>query len=118
MSDDPDHWAQVNGEDYAYKMHIAHKARELLATTDLAELRRRNDVSDVLEQYGTWAVTTFGVECLIDHYPIDKEGLSDPDWLEHMAKKTWVLLDDFHAALEAGRQRYAGLLRARRHRRS
>jgi hypothetical protein len=116
MSDDLDFWARTNAEEYAYKVHLQHEARDLLARVPLDELRRRYDVADVLQQFGTWAVTTFGVECLTDSYPIDKTRLSEPDWLEHMSEKTWVLLDDFNAALSAGRQRYHDLARRRPHR--
>jgi len=36
--------------------------------------------------FGTWAVTTYGLECLVTEYSIDKKRLSE-GWIEHMSGK-------------------------------
>lgn len=52
----------------------------------------------VRRQFGTWAVTDYGLECLADEYAIEKKRLRENDWLDHMAGKTWVDMRDFLAA--------------------
>lgn len=50
----------------------------------------------------TWAVTDYGLECLITYYPIPSERLAEErggmaDWLLHLAEKEWAAeeFDDF-----------------------
>ncbi len=57
----------------------------------------------ILQQYGTWAVTDYGVECLEHYYPIEKKRLHDDSWTLHMAEKNWVDMYDFLRAFYAGR---------------
>lgn len=67
---------------------------------------RRLDVSPILDQFRSWAVTTYGVECLAEYYPIPKQDLHDPEWPLHMAAKGWVQMYDFLEALQPGQHRY------------
>ncbi len=76
----------------------------------IAEAQRRFEVGVVYEQHGTWAVTDYGVECLVQHYPIAKDRLyeSEPNhgWMFHMSEKVWVDMGDFGDALVAARERF------------
>ncbi|MCA9912284.1 MAG: hypothetical protein KC496_03010 [Anaerolineae bacterium] len=63
----------------------------------------------IIAQFGEWAVTPFGVECLVYPYQIQWDSLldektSDEFWLRAMARKSWVNLDDFANVLRHGRQ--------------
>ena len=42
-----------------------------------------------------WALTNYGIECLVCKYAIDKSWLTESDWVYHMAEKGWVDLDEF-----------------------
>lgn len=66
-------------------------------------------VPTIIAQFGEWAVTPFGVECLVYAYQIQWDSLldtkvSDEFWLRNMAKKSWVNLRDFSDALRFGKQ--------------
>ena len=81
----------------------------------LAEAKRRNDISKIIERHGTWAVTEYGVECLASYYPIEAKrlgkGLEEGayyTWERHLRTKVWVNQADLRAALEAGRRIHAG----------
>ncbi len=63
----------------------------------------------IIAQFGEWAVTPFGVECLVYPYQIQWDSLlddkvNDEFWLRNLAGKPWVNLDDFADALRHGRQ--------------
>ncbi|GEM_PF-1715723 len=63
----------------------------------------------IITQFGTWAVTPFGVECLVYPYEIQWDSITDPItgddyWLKHLANKEWVNLHDFANALHHGRK--------------
>lgn len=63
----------------------------------------------IITQFGTWAVTPFGVECLVYPYEIQWDSITDPVtdndyWLKHLAHKEWVNLADFADALHHGRK--------------
>lgn len=73
---------------------------------NLQEAIQRFDVSKIIEQFGTWAVTKYGVECLTAYYPIEKSRLNEQDWVYHMAGKSWVNMQDFKAALEYAQHAY------------
>lgn len=53
----------------------------------------------ILARFGLFAVTSFGIECLSHSYSIPNHRLEEDDWIDHMAAKTWVNIDDFKAAL-------------------
>ena len=40
-----------------------------------------------------WAVTVYGVECLVRYYPIKKSRLYE-SWVEHMTEKRWMTQQD------------------------
>jgi hypothetical protein len=66
-------------------------------------------VPTIITQFGEWAVTPFGVECLTYAYQIQWDSLTDPVtdddyWLSNLAKKEWVNLHDFVEALRHGRK--------------
>lgn len=61
-------------------------------------------VSPVIERYGGWVVTTYGVECLTQPYFFEFARVDEPDWLDHMNGKTWVVMPDFAAALAHARR--------------
>lgn len=81
-------------------------AYDKLNNNPLEELRQAHLVAPIITQFGTWAVTEYGVECLVDMYPIGKERLHEPGWVEHLSNKVWVVRADFKAALRAGRHRW------------
>jgi hypothetical protein len=67
----------------------------------------------VYEIFGSWAVTSDGLEHLtIPPYFIKADRLWDGEgyypWERHMAGKVWVDLDDFEAAIAAAREFHAG----------
>jgi hypothetical protein len=101
-------WERQRSE--AWRRHVRHTRREMLRNVPLAELKRRYAVQGkVLKRFGTWAVTTYGLECLTDPYWIEAARLSEPYWSQHMANKTWVLVEDFEPALAAARARHAAV---------
>lgn len=68
----------------------------------------------IITQCGTWAVTPFGVECLVHPYEIQWDSITDPRvdddyWLRYLAKKDWIILEDFANALHHGRKIHAFL---------
>lgn len=76
----------------------------------LVEATAKLDLSPVIQQFGTWAVTEYGVECLTQYYPIEKHRLFEDEpfwgWWVHMAEKTWVDMFDFGRALAAARKHH------------
>lgn len=64
----------------------------------------------IIAQFGDWAVTPFGVECLTYAFEIQWDSLLDPVtsdtfWLEKLSKKHFVTnLRDLSTAIRAGRQ--------------
>lgn len=63
----------------------------------------------IIAQFGSWAVTPFGVECLTHAYQIQWDSLTDTVtddeyWLRHLSKKEWVDLHDFIEAVRQGRR--------------
>lgn len=65
---------------------------------DLQQAMKRYDVSPIIKQFGTWAVTKYGVECLVQYYPIEKARLLEQDWIDQVCGKAWVNPGDFTAA--------------------
>jgi len=64
----------------------------------------RFDISPIIERFGTWVVTTFGVECLSTQYAIEFHRVNELDWITHMQIKKWVVIDDFVNALYYARE--------------
>jgi hypothetical protein len=45
-----------------------------------------------------WMVTQYGLEAIEVDYPIEANRLNENDWLQHMAEKTWIDLEEFIVA--------------------
>src|SRR5688500_10345501 len=63
----------------------------------------------IIAQFGEWAVTPHGIECLVYPYKIQwdsilDEVIADDYWLKNLAQKKWVNLYDFTEVLRHGRQ--------------
>lgn len=74
---------------------------------DVKEAIKRNDISPILKIFGTWAVTSYGIESLTQYYPIDKERIHELDWVHHLNGKRWVNISDFTDALIYARNHFA-----------
>jgi len=75
-------------------------------TISLSEALRRRRISQLIKQFGHWAVTDWGVELLSDYYPIEKTRVHLSNWEEHIGEKNWCddeMLADFCAAIEFAR---------------
>ncbi|WP_181357759.1 TIR domain-containing protein [Stenomitos frigidus] len=70
----------------------------------LEEAIKRFDVAPIIKHYGTWAVTTYGVECLSTYYSIEMSRVDELDWLDHMQSKIWTNMPDFAGALSYARE--------------
>jgi len=66
------------------------------------EIATRRELPAILKRFGEWAVTPEGIECLTLQYSITKDSFDEPDWIDHLAQKTWVNKDDLRKALVAG----------------
>ncbi len=80
---------------------------KFLTNALIRRARRRYDTHPVLEQHGSWAVTTYGLECLLHPYWIEWNRVNDEDWEEHLSAKGWVWPLDFRDALRSARRRLA-----------
>jgi hypothetical protein len=63
----------------------------------------------IIAQFGEWAVTPEGVQCLVYPYEIQWDSLTDPltpdeFWVRNLASKAWVNLHDAMNAIRHGRQ--------------
>lgn len=66
-----------------------------------------SELHPVVEHYGNWAVTTFGVERIDGNYPIPVKDLHESDWVDHIRGKRSRLEWDvrgFSRALRAARK--------------
>lgn len=49
------------------------------------------DIGNVIETFGDWVVTDYGVECLVDYYPIEKDRIKEQrdvdDWVRQIQGK-------------------------------
>jgi hypothetical protein len=106
-------------EEFEYELErlAAEEARERRARAKSYDMHggdHRNPMEEpmpiIIAQFGDWAVTPFGVECLVYPYQIQWDSLTDTVtgddyWLEKLAGKDWVVqLRDFTEALRVGRQ--------------
>ena len=73
-------------------------------TITIEEAVRRFEVSPIIQRFGTWAVTTYGLECLSVYYAIEFHRVNETDWIEHLATKKWAVLEDFARALRYARE--------------
>lgn len=82
------------------------KAKERFGGDNPAPAEPR--MPQIIAQFGEWAVTPFGVECLTYPYDIQWDSITDGRvddtfWLEKLSHKSWVNLSDFAEALRHGR---------------
>ena len=56
---------------------------------DIDDAIKRLEISPIIKRFGIWVVTTYGLECLWQYYPIEKSRLNEL-WISHMAGKRWV----------------------------
>src|SRR3954464_11929296 len=42
------------------------------------------EISPLIRRFGTWAVTDYGIECLVSDYSIEMDRAFETDWLAHM----------------------------------
>ncbi len=47
-----------------------------------------------LHRFGDWTITMFGVECLSHPYSIEWSRVNEPNWIDHLTEKTWVVRAD------------------------
>lgn len=86
----------------------------MLATPFEERVKAFEISTPIIRNFGTWAVTPYGVECLIYPYPIPfsdigEEGIGASEWHASMADKWWVAIIEFTVAM-----RYARRLVAKR----
>lgn len=67
------------------------------------------EMPTIIAQFGEWAVTPFGVECLVYPYQIQWDSIvdsvvGDEYWLKYLSMKDWVNLEDFMNAIRRGRE--------------
>jgi len=67
------------------------------------------EMPQIITQFGDWAVTPHGVECLTYPYQIQWDSLTDPIvgdefWLEKLADKDWVNIQHAMEAIRHGRR--------------
>lgn len=81
---------------------LADMMRDLeVRDMDILANAYKYDVEVVIQQFGTWAVTDYGMECLVQFYPIEKRRLRESDWVRHIAGKRWVDMADFTDCYDA-----------------
>lgn len=85
-------YALENRQLYTSLVQTQHGSRTII------ELADGRITGKILEVYGDWAVTDFGVECLIMGYCISNDRLNETDWPKHVCEKTWVNPRDFNQA--------------------
>jgi hypothetical protein len=98
----------LSGDDFA---RLDEEERQRDADL-LAKWKEFTDTA-VIEQFGTWVVTDYGVECLTHPYWIDKKvinrGKHQSSWEYHMLEKGWlsrVAYYDFLHALYFARDHF------------
>jgi hypothetical protein len=62
--------------------------------------------SKVLKSFGDWVVTTYGIECTTNYYPIEKNRIWEIDWVRQIREKIWGMhiVDEFILALDYARE--------------
>ena len=94
-----DYTREKEARDKAYDMHGGDNP-----------LPMEKPMPKIIAQFGDWAVTPFGVECLTYAYQIQWDSILDPVtrdvfWLENLATKSFVNnIHDVAEAIRVGRQ--------------
>jgi hypothetical protein len=83
----------------AYDGEVKFQDKEL----PIVEIANTLNYFPILKRYGEWAVTTNGLSSLTVKYNVTKDRFDEDDWIDHMEGKTWVNMNDFKAALAAGK---------------
>lgn len=78
---------------------------QYLMDADIREATRAFDLHPVIERFGTWVVTLYGVESLMYPYFIGYDRVDEPDWESHMRAKSWCVMYDFSRALFCARKK-------------
>ncbi len=103
-------WTKQQADD------LAARAREVDApphyeVTEAIEVRGEPLREPIYWTGRQWAVTAFGIEARNGVYPIPKRRLWDEEgdfgWVQQLAAKPWIDLEDFAEALRLARARYA-----------
>lgn len=83
---------------------------EYLKNAPANEIKRK----EIIKQFGSWAVTRYGLQSLSFHYAIEATRLWESHtsgrgwtWESHMKGKRWVVQGDFLAGLKAAREIHA-----------
>lgn len=79
------------------KLMLKEKTFKTLLTKrefTLSQAKEKFQIHPIIEVFEQWAVTTYGIECLVTYYPIERSRLND-NWLEHLQSKWWVDISDF-----------------------
>ena len=84
---------------------------EKLSDAILARARRQDISGEIFAVFGDWAVTDYGLECLATYYPIHRSRLNE-NWIEHMAEKDWIEMEDFSRALTWAQDRQNSEIRS------
>jgi hypothetical protein len=78
-----------------------------LSTIPVKIAAKQQELSPIRYRFGSWAVTTYGVECLIAYYPIPRSRLFEPqDWEQNLAAQPWISVWDLVRALIVARHLY------------
>ena len=72
----------------------------------LEEAIQQFELAPVIKRYGTWAVTTHGVECLSAPYAIAMSRVDELDWLDQLRGRDWMNMNisDLAKALSCARE--------------
>lgn len=89
----------------------AEQGRRMLLARS-RHFRRRG----IIKRFGTWCVSSFGVETVFApvDYCVEKCRLDEPWWHDQLAAKNWVIIEDFDKALDFAREYFGIQVRRRR----
>lgn len=67
----------------------------------LDEVRAWLDTGVIVRLFNSWAVTDYGVECMVEYYPIERDCLMTVDWERQMLNKSWMTARMMHDLRQA-----------------
>jgi hypothetical protein len=68
----------------------------------LDEVRAWLNTGVIVRLFNSWAVTDYGVECMVEYYPIERACLTTVDWERQLLNKSWMtarMMRDLQQAL-------------------
>lgn len=68
----------------------------------LDEVRAWLNTGAIVRLFNSWAVTDYGVECMVEYYPIERACLLTVDWEHQLLNKSWMtarMMRDLQQAL-------------------